>query len=318
MRAVLSFLRLAVWLVGFPGLLHAATIADAVNRVQESSYRNYLDHVLYTQTGDNRGYGPEHDLARQNLFDEFARLGLAPQLDPFVYSGSTYYNVVATQTGATRPNDVYIVGAHYDSVNNPGADDNASGTAGVLETARVLSGFSLDCTLVYIGFDREEQGLRGSYAYAAAHQADQILGMISLDMIAYNHNGSGLARIYGNPGSDGLKNDLAAAVSAYGNGLTPVVGGALNRSDHYSFEVFGFPAVLLIEGAGNPYYHQAVDSVDTPGYIDYTFASNMTRSAVGYLADQAGLVAALPEPGTLALWVLAGVLFPALRVRRGT
>jgi Zn-dependent M28 family amino/carboxypeptidase len=264
--------------------------------------------MLYAHAGDNRGLGEaQHDLARGNIYSEFSSFGLAASYHPFTYLGQTYYNVVGTHYGTTRPDDIYIVGAHYDSASTPGADDNASGTAGVLEAARVLSQYDFEATLIFIGFDREEQGLIGSTAYAGEHIGDDILGMISLDMIAYNHIGSNRAQIRGSDSSAALKQSLADSISLYGNGLTGVVGDALNRSDHYPFETRGFQACLLIEDGylSNPNYHRTTDSVDTLNYIDYSFATNMVSSTVGFLATAAVPV---PEPATVLLLAFGAVV----------
>ena len=129
-------------------------VSALVNQVTVSSYTHIHQDLLYTHTGDNRGFGPEHDLARDNILDYFDDLGLDASLDPFTYNSSTYYNVVGVKEGLTNPDDIYIIGAHYDSVNNPGADDNGSGTAAVMEAARVLSQYDFDSTLVFLAFDR--------------------------------------------------------------------------------------------------------------------------------------------------------------------
>jgi Zn-dependent M28 family amino/carboxypeptidase len=286
---------------------------DIVNQVSQTTYSYYLDEVLYTHLGDNREWGPEHDLAQSNIYGEFESFGLSTSLHPFEYGGSTYYNVVGAHYGTVRPDDIYILGAHYDSKNGPGADDNASGTAGVMEAARVLSQYEFEATLIFIGFDREEQDLVGSGAYAEDHKDDDILGMISLDMIAYDGSDSDMARIYGRDSSASLKELLADAISLYGNGLSPVVYGALDLSDHSPFEDQGFQACLLIEYDvwDNPYYHSWNDSVDMPNYIDYAFATNMVRSVVGFLATSA---VPIPEPATFLLLSL-GSLF-LLRKRR--
>jgi autotransporter-associated beta strand protein len=276
----------------------AASVPDVVNEVSQSAYADFLANRLFTHGGDNRGIGgAEHDLARSNIYDTFAGLGLNPVLDPFTYNSSTYYNVVATLPGTVHPSEVYVIGAHYDSVNNPGADDNASGVAGVLEAASVLARHRFDATVVFIAFDREEQGLVGSSAYAGAHAGDDIRGMVSLDMIAYNPAGVhyNKAYVYGRTASDPIKNDLAAAISSYGNGITYEIGGDLPASDHAPFEANGDQACLLIEHAvwNNPYYHGASDSVDTAGYIDYAFGTKMTQSVVGWLATKAALIPAV-------------------------
>jgi hypothetical protein len=281
--------------------LALADTMDIVNQVSEISYFHYLNDSLYTHNGDSRGIsGAQHDLARENIYDEFTTLGLSARRDPFIYNSATYYNVIGVKIGTTRPDDIYLVGAHYDSVGNPGADDNASGMAGVLEAARSLASYSFEATLIFAAFDREEQGLKGSWAYASAHTNDHILGMLSLDMIAFNYSGQNQALIYGSSASDPIKSNLAQAITTYGADLTVTVNGALNASDHYPFEYYGFDAALLIEEhSHNPYYHQLGDSVDTSNYIDYAYATKMTRSAVGFLADEAGLV--IPEPGSASL-----------------
>ncbi len=276
----------------------ALDVQDLVDQVSQANYTHYLDDLLYTHLRDNRGFGKQHDVARTNIFNEFNSFGLTTSLHPFLYGGSTYYNVVGVHTGSVRTDDIYIVGAHYDSVDNPGADDNASGTAGVMEAARILAQYNFEATLIFIAFDREEQGLLGSKAYAQEHSGDNILGMISLDMIAYN-NGLNKATIYGRTSSDPLKQALADSISTYGRGLTYELAGSLDASDHAPFEWEGFQACLLIEDWGNPYYHQPEDSVDTPNYIDYAFATNMVRSTVGYFATSAVIV--IPEPGVILI-----------------
>ena len=213
-------------------------------------------------------------------------------MEPFSWGGTVYNNVVATLPGKLHPEQVYIVGAHYDSVGNPGADDNASGTAGVVEAARVLSQYQFDRTIKFIAFDREEQGLIGSKAYVGAHGGDDVEGMISMDMIAYNTGQQNRVEIHGRPQSNAVMTGLRDSLSWYGNGVTAGMYGPWDASDQAPFEWQGQPACLMIESWGNPYYHTAMDSVDTPNYIDYTFAVNVTRGAIGYLATAAGLEAA--------------------------
>ncbi len=280
---------LALQAIGLVSTVSASDVGmAAVARVSEDTYRHFHADMLYTHAGDDRGFGPEHDLAQNNIFQIFQDLGLQVTLEPVNYFGETYYNVVGTKLGTEYPDQEYIIGAHYDSVDNPGADDNGSGTALVLEAARVLAPFPSDYTIRFVAFDREEQGLWGSEAYVDAHINDDILGMISADMVAYN-TGLNTADIHARSASIAIQDSLSDAVSLYSGGLTAVAQGASGASDHAPFEDAGFVACLLIEDWGNPNYHTQADNVDTPNYIDYQYATRMTRSVVGWLTDHAGV-----------------------------
>lgn len=268
----------------------------AAARVSEASYRHFLDDMLYTHDGDNRGpYGPEHDLARDNIAMLMSHFGLDVTLEPFDWEGNTYYNVAGTKTGATYPEQIYVMGAHFDSVDNPGADDNASGVALMLETARVLSDYDSDYTVRFVAFNLEERGI-GSFEYVDEHLDDDIVGMISWDMVAYDMGTYSVSIESTRAASEPWQIALADAVETYGGGLTPVVGTG-GGSDHIPFEWAGIPACLLIESAtySNPYFHAPEDSVDTPCYIDYAYAAQITRAAVGFLVDQAGISVPIPN-----------------------
>ncbi len=129
----------------------------------------------------------------------------------------------------TRLDDIYILGAHYDSANNAGADDNGSGTAAVMEAARVLAEYEFDCTLTFIAFDVEERGLKGSEAYAAAADArnENILGVVNLDMIAWNppEQRRNEVWVYEEDAAGQIAQDLVDAINLYGRGLTPYLAG---------------------------------------------------------------------------------------------
>jgi hypothetical protein len=274
--------------------------------VQEESYRHILDDMLYTHAGDDRSLGgPEHDLARDNIVMLFESFGLTVTLHPFMYRSDTYYNVVGAKVGTVYPDQEYIVGAHYDSFSYslpaPGADDNASGVALVLEAARVLSQYDSEYTIRFIAFDREEQGLVGSYAYVEDHLSDDILGMINADMIAFNP-GVDTVDVWGDHPSEPLKLALVQAATGYADlwdphGLVWNTQAQLPFSDHQPFEDAGFEAVTVEEYAvfQNPYFHTSEDNVDTPNYIDYSYATRITRGVVGFLVDQAGVSVDIPN-----------------------
>jgi hypothetical protein len=261
----------------------------AADQVSYDYYYDLMDNWLFTHVGDSRGApsGADHDPARDNILALFQSYGLTAELEPFsgYYSGE---NVVATKLGTVHPDQIYIVGSHYDSVNNPGADDNASGCALVLEAARILSQYPSDYTIKFITFDHEEQGLIGSSAYVDAHSGDDVLGMISCDMVAYDPDTNN-CNIYGRTASAPIKDSLAAAVAEYGDSLQYTVGGDEPYSNHAPFEAAGDQACLLIEGEvwSNPYYHTQQDSFEQPGNLNFPYAIRMTRSVVGWLVDQA-------------------------------
>ncbi len=138
--------------------------------------------------------------AAKYIYQEFDRLGLSPEYHLWeserypadVYPSENYPNVIGTITGTQRPEDIFMITAHLDdapfSDPAPGADDNASGTVGVLVAAEILSQYEWDCTLRFATFTGEEQGLLGSSAYAkqAYELEEDILAVLNLDMIAYN------------------------------------------------------------------------------------------------------------------------------------
>ena len=287
--------RNLAWIVGAIGAVSSAWASPpgdmVTGQIDQESYQFILDELLFTHLGDSRGIGgADHHPARDNIRDELLAYGLECHFETFSYQGNTGFNVVAELPGTTRPDEVYIIGGHYDSDDNPGADDNASGVAGVLEIARVISQYESEATIRFIAFDMEEKSLIGSDDYATDHRLENIRGMISLDMIAYDPANAGRALLYGR--TTPIKQALASALSQYA-GIASTLQGGLDASDHAPFEWQGFAACLIIEYDvwDNPYYHQWNDSVDTPGYINYAYATDMARGVAGWLTDVAGVQA---------------------------
>ena len=314
MRYSMVFLTAILVMSMAAGSVGAAppTAQDVVNAINQTQYADYLNNYLFTHNGDSRGgagVGTQHDLARTNIFNEFVADGLTTTLQ--ACSGGS--NVVGVKLGRVHPNDIYILGAHYDSVPaGPGADDNASGTAGVLTAAKAMKDFTFEDTVIFCAFDREEQGMVGSWAYYNAHSADDVKGMISLDMIAFNSPAHpNTAQLYGR--TDAIQSSLIATLAT--QGITAQKNGAFDASDQTPWDRNGKPACLLIEWhSDNGRWHQATDSVDTANYIDYAYATKLTRAAVGFLAESAAVT---PEPGSLCLLALGGLAALARRRRLG-
>jgi hypothetical protein len=302
---------LATWLIAvafcWETVAGASDVAAVVAQVSVDSYTDYLQNDLYAHAGEERCFGPQHDLARQNIQDQFEAFGLATSLDPFAY-GVGGSNVVGVLPGVIRPDEIYILGAHYDSVaGSPGAWDNASGVASVLEGARVLSQYRFEATIVFIAFDREEQGMIGSTHYAEEHRWDRIRGMICVDSLAYQpyppeHANSKIVRLYYDTRT-AIIDELGAAIALYG-GLTGIAStlGEGYGSDHMPFSERGFASALLISYSGSPFYHTASDSLDTLDDADYEYGATATRGVVAYLAAQAGLAPVRLSPDLNGDW----------------
>lgn len=298
--------------VALAPIVRASDVGEvAAALVEPGSLRHYLDNELYTHNGDDRRWGPEHDLAQANIAAVFVSLGLDVTLEPVPcpYAPGPFYNVVGTKLGTFDPTIEYVIGAHYDSAcdfdcddpGNPGADDNASGVALVMEAARVLTKYESDYTIRFVAFDREERpdlltdGLFGSSAYATDHIDDDIRGVINADMVAYNNGRNAVGVGRASASSDPLRETMLQAVADYGDGigLDALYTGP---GDHLPFEAAGFQAVMVHEGlGGNPCYHRECDSVDTPGYIDYEYATQITRIVVGFVVDHAGVHVDIPD-----------------------
>lgn len=284
----------------------AADVDEIVGQVSKESYTNYLQNDLYTHDGDDRCFGPQHDLAQQRIRELFESFGLETNLHPFEYGGTTCYNVVGVHRGISCPDEIYVLGAHYDSVaGSPGALDDASGVAGVLESARVLSQHAFEGTIVFIAFDREEQGLKGSAAYVNDHIGDHIHGMLNLELIARpacgpehpKHNKIWLAwvpSLWGEPTR--LLDDLTTAVESCTELTCMAREGA--PGDVASFARVGFAAVQF-ESRGcstKDFFHTPLDSVDQLDWIDYGNGTRVTQAVVACLATLAMLAPARIYP----------------------
>src|SRR6185436_17514707 len=136
------------------------------------------------------------DKAEQYIYEQFQGMGFTDvQYDPYTFSSTSARNVIATQVGLETPQRIYIIGGHLDSTLPqsstlaPGANDNASGTASVLQIASILKNYQFKSTIKYIAFTGEEQGLFGSnhYADAALARGDSIKGVVILDMTAWRN-----------------------------------------------------------------------------------------------------------------------------------
>lgn len=243
-----------------------------------------------TTTIQSRNYlSPSNAKATDFIFEKFLEYGYTPEIQNF--SGTRGENVIATKTGTKYPEKEFIICGHYDNMPSgataPGADDNASGTVAVLEAARILSAFDFDYTIRFAAWDEEEIGLVGSYAYAqrAAEQGQQIVGVLNLDMIAWDSNNDFVYTIATDELSQIFTNDFISTTALYQPQFSHNYYYT-TASDHASFWDFGYPAMLAIEDwyDFNAYYHTTNDDIPILN-MDYYVA--FVRASIANLAAQA-------------------------------
>ena len=229
-------------------------------------------------------------------------------------SDTTAYNVIGTLAGTDSEAGYYIVCAHYDATGTrsaggwdwqrdpaPGADDNASGVALVLESAKLLAGQRFPWSILFIAWSGEELGLLGSQAYVAlaADRNDPILGVLNFDMIGFNDLQQRLELVT-NPSSRWLGDQMASVAERYEIDLKVdlLEDGGARLSDHAPFWSRGYDAILGIENylptdsttygvregryRINSQYHSVVDLPDS---INWELVRRTTQLAVATLAE---------------------------------
>jgi hypothetical protein len=218
--------------------------------------------------------------ATQWLLDQFQAMGLFAEFHYYTYDGGQRRNVIATLPGQADPSKVVYICGHLDSTSEtpgscaPGADDNGSGTAAVLEAARVMKDYLFQYTIKFACFNNEEQGLIGSDAYCAtiAGQGEDVIGVYNCDMIAYRGTDAAPPDlvVYTNTASLPLSTTISNVIATYLPGqLTPVVinDAGMTGSDHSSFWARNWKAVCSIEDEAwgsdfCPWYHTCNDRIE--------------------------------------------------------
>lgn len=325
--------------------ISAKNIENTIRRLVAFGTRN----TLSDQNDPARGIGA----AREWIFTEFQKIGadcggcLAIEKQTFLQAASppprgrvpeatNLTNVVATLTGTTDPNRVYVVSGHYDSMcssptdakcDAPGANDDASGTAAVLELARVMSKRKFDATIIFMAVPGEEQGLLGAtyFAEQAKQKSMNIEAMFTNDIVAgvttrKNSPNRNRVRVF-SEGVPSSETDQQAAVRRSVGGENDSASRQLARfikeqadryiknfsvwmiyrrdrylrgGDHIPFLERGFPAVRITE-VDEDYTHQhqnvrtenSIFYGDTPEFVDFEYTANVARVNLVALASLA-------------------------------
>ena len=270
------------------------------------------------------GYEPRLELldwTTQGTVPVFRDGAWTPVEDP---DPRRWHNIVVEIPGRVTPEEVILVGAHFDAVpTTPGADDNASGVSGAMEVARVLRERPMERTVRIVFFNLEEIGLIGSRQHARATRdrveagEESLIGMMSIEMIGYFCDEPGCQRspMPPIPGvfepSDKGDNIVVVATlpsrafaRALRDGMVeaepgmevfmvdflPGVGQMMpdtRRSDHAPFWDAGFPAVMITDSSEfrNPHYHKPTDTIET---LDLDRMTLVVRQIVGGVWRLAG------------------------------
>lgn len=236
----------------------------------------------------NRSYNqPENQLAAQYIYEKFQSYGLQASYWQFSTTGK---NVFGKKPGYLSNNKYFILGAHFDSYPfapiAPGADDNATGTAGVIEAARILSSYNLAYGVLFVAWDEEERGLYGSRAFAdtAFAHGDSIIAVINLDMLAYNV-GSNNMSIVSNSLASGFANSCKDLIGMYNIGLNPSIAYATSTgSDVSSFWQKGYKGIWPFEdySNNNPHINSTADSMY---WFNYPYFLKMSKVVAALTAS---------------------------------
>lgn len=246
--------------------------------------------------------------ARDWIGDRFAALGLAVTKPSFTMPGTggstiTRTNVVGTWTGTAAPDEWVIVGGHYDSrnaqgtstTNTPGAEDNASGCAGVIELARALVAAQPRRTIVFMCYAGEEQGLYGSAAHVQQMQQGsnlaKVKSVVIMDMIGYSKDATLNADFETYSTWNPYLQSFAQAAATYVPGLVVTLSTNPFGSDHMPYLQAGKQAALAIESDYDvyPHYHKSTDTPANMGANARAMGAAILKTNVAVLAREAGL-----------------------------
>ncbi len=306
-----------------------ASIHDSVEAVVSdiSEARIYEYERVLHSFGSKFITEPGNRRARDYLAGALRSFGYAPVLQEFeARPGVRSANVIATLTGTEDPGLVYVISSHFDSsIRGAGADDNTSGTAALLEAARVLSQHPQRATIQFVFLTGEEAGLLGAREYVRAAQASglQIVGVLNNDMVGWSndHRLDNTIRY----SSDGIRDIQHAAASRYSNLITYDAKYYKNTDAHAFYDAYGgvVGGIGSYPVLGNPNYHQATDRLET---INHRLVAEVGRTTVATImalafgpSRPAGLALQKLASGDLRLtWTAHEVAVRSYRIRYRT
>jgi len=315
----LAFAGWCLWaMFWMPGSSDRGPLVPLSDR--EISVRDFIrQHVetLAGRIGERNATRYDHLTAAADFLDaSLGGAGFEVRRQRYEVGGKPFDNLEVEIRGTSRPEEIVVVGAHYDSVSGaPGANDNATGAAAVVALAHMFGGTQPARTLRFVAFVNEERPFAhtadmGSVVYAgrSRERGERIVAMLSLETIGYYTDAPGSQR-YPSPldwvypstgnfiafvGNFASRRLVRRTIGAFRRETSfPSEGGVLSErlpgvgwSDHWAFWQAGYPAVMVTDTAlfRYPHYHTAAD---TPNKIDYDRLARVVIGLEHVVADLA-------------------------------
>lgn len=321
-----------------------ASIDSIIHLITPETYQMHFDSIR-SEPGDFRKVmpgdhqSPDHDACRDYIFRTFQKyLGhencYLQHFDSGNHGGLA--NVIGIKQGTNYSKGIWIVGAHYDSNNNnqpnyqshdiaPGANDNGTGVAALLEIVKILSELKTEATIIYAAWDFEEVFTDGygtgsntwvkeflkkrkateweKLPQKGSINVNDVQGNINFDMFGNPQTTEDdkpvLWACYAKEAHEEFTQNYAHTVNRYIPQIKAISYGRLIWSDHYTFAAQKIPSVENLESnyQQDPYYHTYSDNIENEKNIDFEFATNVTRGGLAYILEQV-LPVSVKQPST--------------------
>lgn len=300
-----------------------ALIASQIAQITEERILNHLESLVGIR---HPVAAPEKLRASEQYISEQMKSFGLDLLEEVIDEGEMkerFVNLIGRMSDGRSGKKILLIGAHYDTIaDSPGADDNASGLAAMIEVSRILAPLRGKMTVQFAAFSLEEEGFLGSDYYARQVRRNKVplWGAIILECIGYLDRRPGsqssppglpislpdrgdFIGLVGNIGAEPIQKAYESAVSTYCPGLpcisllVPGKGEAIpdtRRSDHVPFWDRGYRAVMLTDTANfrNPHYHQKSDQIKT---LDLSFITQVARGLAAAVIEIAELSEVKPN-----------------------
>ena len=275
------------------------SVTAAVNSVSEENLRSHVEFLSKYETRDNRGSSANEPIeAFKSRIEEVLKDAKVPyKIDLISHQRTPQKSIRVSLTGSERPSEIVVIGGHIDSINQdwfgdkraPGADDNASGSACVLEALRIVShGAQPKRTVEFFWYAGEESGLLGSAEIASTYksQTKDVIGVVQLDMTSFPGGGEGNITSMADFTSAWMRSYFESLNRTYINARLQEDKCGYGCSDHASWYKQGYPTLMPAESpmrSMNHKLHTSKDLIDSN--TSFKHAAVFAKAAVAVALD---------------------------------